>query len=115
MTTIMGEDFLTYARVKGLRERTIFLRYGMRNALLPQITALAIDLGHLISGQVLVETIFGYPGVGTVLYNALRTSDFLVVQGVVLMIIFAVAVMMLLVDLTYPLLDPRIRYERARG
>jgi peptide/nickel transport system permease protein len=114
MTTIMGEDFLTYARVKGLRERTIFLRYGMRNALLPQITALAIDLGHLISGQVLVETIFGYPGVGTVLYNALRTSDFLVVQGVVLIIIFAVALMMLLVDLTYPLLDPRIRYERAR-
>jgi peptide/nickel transport system permease protein len=81
---------------------------------LPQITALAIDLGHLISGQVLVETIFGYPGVGTVLYNALRTSDFLVVQGVVLMIIFAVALMMLLVDLTYPLLDPRIRYQQVR-
>jgi peptide/nickel transport system permease protein len=114
MTTIMGEDFLAYARMKGLRERTIFLRYGMRNALLPQITALAIDLGHLISGQVLVETIFGYPGVGTVLYNALRTSDFFVVQGVVLFIIFAVALMMLLVDLAYPLLDPRIRYERAR-
>jgi peptide/nickel transport system permease protein len=100
--------------VKGLRERTIFLRYGMRNALLPQVTALAIDLGHLISGQILVETIFGYPGVGTVLYNALRTSDFFVVQGVVLLIIFAVALTMMLVDLAYPLLDPRIRYERAR-
>jgi peptide/nickel transport system permease protein len=114
MATVMGEDYLTYARVKGLRERTIFLRYGMRNALLPQVTALAIDLGHLMSGQVLVETIFGYPGVGTVLYNALRTSDFFVVQGVVLFIIFAVALTMMLVDLAYPLLDPRVRYERAQ-
>ncbi len=114
MTTVMGEDFLAYARVKGLKERTIFFRYGMRNALLPQVTALAIDLGHLISGQVLVETIFGYPGVGTVLYNALRTSDFFVVQGVVMFIIFAVALTMMVVDLAYPLLDPRVQYGRAQ-
>lgn len=114
MTTLMGEDFLGYARVKGLKERTIFLRYGMRNALLPQVTALAIDLGQLMSGQILVETIFGYPGVGTVLFNALRTSDFFVIQGVVLFVIFGVALTMMLVDLAYPLLDPRVRYERAR-
>lgn len=114
MATIMGEDYLVYARVKGLRERTIFFRYGMRNALLPQVTALAIDVGRLLSGQILVETIFGYPGVGTVLYNGLRTSDFFVVQGVVLFIIFAVSLTMLVVDLAYPLLDPRVRYERSR-
>ena len=70
---------------------------------------------RLISGQVLVETIFGYPGVGMVLYNALRTSDFFVVQGVVLFVIFAVALAMMLVDFAYPLLDPRVRYERAQA
>ena len=114
MTSVMGEDYLGYARVKGLKERTIFLRYGVRNALLPQVTALAIDLGQLMSGQILVETIFAYPGVGTVLYNALRTSDFFVVQGVVLFVIFAVAFTMMVIDLAYPLLDPRVRYARSQ-
>ncbi len=109
MTTLVGEDYLGYARLKGLRERTIFLRYGMRNALLPQVTALAIDLGLLLSGQVVVETIYSYPGIGTVLFNALRTADYFVIQGVVLFIILAVAVVMLLIDLLYPLLDPRVR------
>jgi peptide/nickel transport system permease protein len=111
MTTLVGEDYLGYARLKGLRERTIFLRYGMRNALLPQVTALAIDLGLLLSGQVVVETIYSYPGIGTVLFNALRTADYFVIQGVVLFIIVAVAVVMLLVDLLYPLLDPRVRLQ----
>jgi peptide/nickel transport system permease protein len=113
MTTVLGEDYLAYARVKGLRERTIFMRYGMRNAMLPQITALAIDIGQLISGQVLVEAIFAYPGVGTVLFNALRTADYFVIQGVVLFIIVSVATTMLIVDLLYPLLDPRVRSARA--
>lgn len=115
MAGVVGDDYLAYARVKGLRERTIFTRYGMRNALLPQVTALAIDMGHLVSGQVLVETIFNYPGLGTVLYNALRTADYFVVQGVVLFIVIAVASAMLIVDLVYPLLDPRVRHgEVAR-
>lgn len=113
MTTVVGEDYLSYARVKGLRERTIFFRYGMRNALLPQVTALAIDMGQLVSGQVLVETIFNYPGLGTVLYNALRTADYFVVQGVVLFIIISVALTMLIIDLVYPLLDPRVRLGEA--
>lgn len=108
MTTVIGEDYLGYARLKGLRERTIFLHYGMRNALLPQVTALAIDLGLLLSGQVIVETIYSYPGIGTVLFNALRTADYFVVQGVVLFIIISVALVMLVVDLLYPLLDPRV-------
>ena len=109
MMTLIGEDYLGYARLKGLRERTIFLHYGLRNALLPQVTALAIDLGLLLSGQVVVETIYSYPGIGTVLFNALRTADYFVIQGVVLFIIAAVAIVMLLVDLLYPLLDPRVR------
>jgi len=113
MTTVLGEDYLAYARVKGLKERTIFLRYGMRNAMLPQFTALAIDIGQLISGQVLVEAIFAYPGVGTVLFNALRTADYFVIQGVVLFIIVSVATTMLIIDLLYPMLDPRVRSGEA--
>jgi len=112
MAVVLGEDFLTYARAKGLRESRIFLRYGMRNALLPQVTALSIDLGLMISGQVLVETIFNYPGVGSVLFKALRTADYFVIQGVVLLIVVAVATATLLIDLIYPLLDSRIRYNR---
>ncbi len=110
MATVLGEDYLVYAQARGLRPRRIFGHYAMRNAMLPQVTALAIDFGRLISGQVLVEIIFNYPGVGWVLYNALRTADFFVVQGVTLFMIFTVAVATLLLDLFYPLLDPRIRY-----
>ena len=114
MATVLGEDYLLYAQARGLRQRRIFSHYAMRNAMLPQITALAIDLGRLISGQVLVEIIFNYPGVGWVLYNALRTADFFVIQGVTLFMIFTVAVATLLLDLVYPLLDPRIRYQGGR-
>jgi len=77
------------------------------------VTAFAIDLGRLVSGQVLVELIFSYPGLGLVLYNALRTGDYFVIQGVVLFIIISVALAMLLLDLIYPLLDPRIRTAGA--
>ena len=75
MTTVLGDDYLIYAQARGLRSRRIFSHYAMRNAMLPQVTALAIDFGRLISGQVLVEIIFNYPGVGWVLYNALRAAD----------------------------------------
>ena len=109
MASILGEDYLIYARLKGLKERTIFFRYGIRNAMLPQTTALAIDLGRLISGQVLVEVIFSYPGLGTVLYNSLRTGDYFVIQGAVLFIIVSLALTMLIVEILYPFLDPRIR------
>ena len=110
MTTVLGEDYLTYARAKGLREGNIFRRYAMRNAMLPQVTALAIDLGRMVSGAVLVEIIFNFPGVGLVLFNALRTADYFVIQGVVMFVIISVALATLLVDLIYPLLDPRITY-----
>ncbi len=111
MTMVLGEDYLTYAQAKGLRPARIFQRYAMRNALLPQVTALAIDLGRMVSGAVLVEIIFNYPGVGMVLYNALKTADYFVIQGVVMFVIVAVALATLIVDLIYPILDPRIRYQ----
>jgi peptide/nickel transport system permease protein len=111
MTMVLGEDYLTYARAKGLKESRIFGRYAVRNALLPQVTALAIDLGRMVSGAVLVEIIFNYPGVGLVLFNALRTADYFVIQGVLMFIILSVAFATLIVDLIYPLIDPRIKYQ----
>ena len=108
MVTVLGEDYLTLAEAKGLTDRRIFFAYAMRNAMLPQVTSLAIALGSVASGSVLVEVIFGYPGVGWLLYNALRSSDYYLIQGVAFFLILTVAVSVLVVDLLYPLLDPRI-------
>ena len=108
MVTVLGEDYLTLAEAKGLPDRRIFFGYAMRNALLPQVTSLAIALGTVASGSVLVEVVFNYPGVGWLLYNALRSSDYYMVQGVAFFLIVTVAVSVLIVDLIYPLLDPRI-------
>jgi peptide/nickel transport system permease protein len=107
--SVLGEDYITFAEAKGLAPRRIFLRYGMRNALLPQVTALALSMGHVVSGAVLVEVIFNYPGLGALLYNAVRGQDYFLVQGVVLMLILTLAVLLFIIDLVYPLLDPRIR------
>lgn len=112
MVTIQGEDYMLQAEAKGLKGRRIFFRYAMRNAILPQITGLALTLGTIISGAILVEVVFGYPGVGTVLLNAVRGFDWFVLQGVVFMVIITVAFTMLLIDLLYPFLDPRISYRR---
>ena len=108
MVTVLGEDYLTLAEAKGLSDRRVFFGYAMRNALLPQVTSLAIALGTVASGSVLVEVVFAYPGVGWLLYNALRSSDYYMVQGVAFFLILTVAVSVLVVDLIYPLLDPRI-------
>jgi peptide/nickel transport system permease protein len=113
MITTRGEDFVTYADAKGLKGRTIFLRYAIRNALLPQVTALALVLGQLVSGAVLVEVVFSYPGIGNVLYEGIRAGDFFVVQGIVFMLIVSIGIATLILDLIYPLLDPRITYRRV--
>lgn len=112
MITVEGEDYLTLARAKGLHPMLIFTRYAMRNAMLPQVTHLVLSLGHIVGGTVLVEYIFGYPGVGSLLYQALSNSDFTVIQGVVYILILTTVVAVFIVDLVYPLLDPRITYEK---
>src|SRR5919112_5302340 len=113
MITTQGEDYVTYADAKGLKGRTIFTRYAIRNALLPQTTALALALGQLISGALLVEVVFTYPGIGTLLYRAIRGSDFYVVQGIVFILIVSIGLATFILDLIYPVLDPRITYRRA--
>jgi peptide/nickel transport system permease protein len=113
MVTLQGEDSMLFAEAKGLKNRTLFLRYAVRNALLPQTTALALALGEILSGAVLVEVVFGYPGIGSVLYNAIKDFDYYLIQGIVFTIVLSIGLMTLLVDLMYPLLDPRIRYGKA--
>jgi peptide/nickel transport system permease protein len=112
MVSTQGEDYLIFAEAKGLRKSTVFLRYAIRNALLPQLTALALALGNIVSGAVLVEVVFQYPGVGSLLYQSIRASDFYMIQGVVFIIIVAIGLATLILDLVYPLLDPRISYAR---
>jgi peptide/nickel transport system permease protein len=113
MVTTQGEDYVTFAEAKGLRSLTIFLRYCVRNALLPQATGLALALGQLVSGAVLVEVIFGYPGIGTVLFQAIRENDHFLIQGIVFTVIIALGLATLILDAIYPLLDPRISYRKA--
>jgi peptide/nickel transport system permease protein len=111
MVTIQGEDYMLQAEAKGLKGPRIFYRYAMRNAILPQFTGLALSLGTIISGAILVEVVFSFPGVGSVLLKAVRGFDWFVIQGIVFLVIVSVAFTMLIIDLIYPLLDPRISYR----
>ncbi len=113
MVTTQGEDYVIFAEAKGLKSRTIFLRYCVRNAILPQTTALALALGQILSGAVLVEVIFNYPGIGTLLFRAIRENDHFLIQGIVFLVIVVLGLATLLLDAIYPLLDPRISYRKA--
>jgi peptide/nickel transport system permease protein len=113
MATTLGEDYLHMAEAKGLKPQTIFIDYALRNALLPQVTSLAISLATVMSGAVLVEVIFGYPGVGNLLFKAIAGNDYFVIQGIALFIILSIGVVLLALDLLYPLIDPRIRYRQG--
>ncbi|MBI5670321.1 MAG: ABC transporter permease [Chloroflexi bacterium] len=112
MVTVEGEDYMHLARAKGLNPFYVLYRYMVRNAILPQVTALAITLGTLVSGQVLVEYIFSYQGMGTVIFTAIRNQDYTVIQGASFFVIVLTALSVLIIDLIYPMIDPRITYER---
>lgn len=109
--TIQGEDYVNFAEHKGLSSGVIFRDYYLRNAMLPQVTGLALALGSIVTNGIVVEQIFNLPGIGQTLSSAIASNDFLVIYGVVLFITIAVAVLMVLVELLYPLLDPRIHLE----
>ena len=113
MVTTQGEDYMTFAEAKGLKGSTLFMRYAMRNALLPQVTGLALQLGHIVSGAVLVEVVFNFPGIGTMLYQAIRANDYFVTQGIILGVIISLGLATFILDLIYPIIDPRITYRRA--
>ncbi len=110
MVTVQGEDYMNLARAKGLKPFYLLYRYMVRNAILPQITAFAITLGTLVSGQVLVEAAFSYQGMGSVIYAAILNQDYPVIQGTSFVLIFMTALAVFIIDLIYPLIDPRISY-----
>lgn len=108
---VLGEDFIRTARAKGLRERTVVLRHALNNSLIPLITVLGIQFGSLLSGAVIVETVFVWPGLGRLIIDAVQARDFPVVQGVTLVVSCCFIVLNLLVDVLYAYIDPRIRYS----
>jgi peptide/nickel transport system permease protein len=112
MITNAGEDYIILARAKGLSASRLFLRYAVRNAVLPQVTALALTLGSIVGGAVLVEYLFAYPGMGYLLYQGIVTNDYTLIQGIVFILILTTATTVLIIDLLYPLIDPRITYQQ---
>lgn len=110
MLEVMNEDFVTMAKIKGLSSWTVVVRHAARNALLPVMTSFAIAVGYQIQGNVVVETVFSWPGLGRELVNAVSASDYPLAQGAFLMIAVVVVLMNLLADLLYTLLDPRISH-----
>jgi len=110
VVSIVGEDYLRLAEAKGLKRARILMRYAFRNALLPQITGLAMAIGFMLNGFFLVEYLFRYPGLGRLFVEAINNLDYNVLQGIVLLMMFSVITANLLIDLLYPLIDPRIRY-----
>jgi peptide/nickel transport system permease protein len=107
---VNAEDFVQYAKLGGVREERIVSRYVIRNAMLPQITNLALSLGQIFSGALITEIVFSYPGLGTLLYNAIITGDYNLIMGITLLSIVAITTAILVLDLLYPLFDPRVRY-----
>jgi peptide/nickel transport system permease protein len=113
MVTVQHDDFVQYAEAKGLKSRTVFFRYAGRNALLPQVTALGLTIGHILSGALLVEIVFSYPGIGNVLYRSIKAYDFFAIEGIVFGVIVSITLATLILDLIYPRIDPRITYGKS--
>jgi peptide/nickel transport system permease protein len=106
----MRQDYVTTARSKGLPERVVLLRHALRNALIPVITALGLQVGWLLSGAAVTEVVFARPGIGRLLVDAILAQDFPLVQGIILFITFVYVLVNLLVDIGYAVVDPRIRH-----
>jgi peptide/nickel transport system permease protein len=114
LTAVLGEDYVTLAQAKGLSTRRVVWGYAARNALLPSLTGFGMALGMVLSGSLLTEIVFAYPGQGYLLLQAVRNQDFPLLQGLFLTITLAVLIANALIDLTYVLLDPRTRAAEAR-
>lgn len=108
--TTAEEDFVRFARFRGLSEGTIGRNYVLRNSILTQITALAMSLGGVFGGSIMTEIIFGFPGVGTLIQQAILQSDYNMILGCITISIVAISTATLIVDIIYPFIDPRIRY-----
>ncbi len=110
MLEVLRQDYIRTARAKGVPELRVLRRHALRNALIPVLTVIGLQFGELLGGAVLTETVFGWPGIGRLLVDSIFSRDYPMVQGIVLVFAFLFALVNLLVDLLYGLLDPRIRY-----
>jgi peptide/nickel transport system permease protein len=113
MVTTLSEDYVLLAQAKGLAEWRVVLRYAARNAVLPSVTGFALSLGFVISGSLLTEIVFSYPGVGFILLTASQHKDYPLMQGIFLLIAVTILASNFLADLVYVYLDPRVRHERG--
>ncbi len=109
ISRVVAEDYVTFAQAGGVSSRKILFSYAMRNAILPQVTSLFMAIGSVFSGAIITEVVFNYPGLGLLLRKAIATGDYSVIMGVIVMSIVAIASAVLILDLIYPLIDPRIR------
>jgi peptide/nickel transport system permease protein len=107
---VLGEEYMRTARAKGLPERIVLIRHGLRNALIPIVTVVGLQFSSLLGGAVLTETVFARQGVGSLIVDAINFKDFPLVQGTVFLAALAYMVVNLIVDLLYGFLDPRIQY-----
>jgi len=113
MLEAMGQDYIRTAEAKGLTRRAVVYRHALKNAMIPVVTFIGIDFGVMMSGAILTETVFSWPGVGREIFLAVGQRDWPIVMGGVIIIVFIVMIINLIVDLSYALLDPRIRYGGA--
>jgi len=109
MINVLSEDYITMAQARGLPDRRVMLGYAARNAVLPQITGFALSLGYLVGGQILIESVFSYPGVGLLMAQSIGVQDYPVIQALLLVITVCVLLANLAADLVYARLDPRAR------
>jgi peptide/nickel transport system permease protein len=107
----MGEDYIRTARAKGLRERRVIFRHGVRSAITPVVTIFGLDVGTLLGGAVITETVFDIPGIGRLNFDAIIHSDFPIVQGTVILAALFIVVANIVVDVLYAYLDPRVRFS----
>jgi peptide/nickel transport system permease protein len=106
---VLGQDYVRTARAKGMRPRTVLFRHGLRNALLPVVTVIGLSIGGLLSGAVLTETIFGLTGIGRTVFESIEARDYIVIQGMAVLIALVYVLVNLVVDISYGFLDPRVR------
>jgi peptide/nickel transport system permease protein len=108
---VMSEDYIRTARAKGLRERRVVLHHGIRSAITPIVTAAGLDIGILLGGAILTESVFNIPGIGRLAFDSIQNSDLPMIQGTVLIGAFFIVFMNLVVDIAYAFIDPRVRYS----
>jgi len=109
----MNQDYIRTAKAKGLSNRAIIWRHALKNALIPVVTYIGVDFGAMLSGAILTETVFNWPGIGYEMFRAISSRDWPIVMGGVTLVVLVVMVINLLVDVSYAFLDPRIRFDSS--